>query len=106
VASPRIAVRRAETFWTRFRGLLGSAPPAPGHALWLRPCNQVHTLFMRYPIDVVFLDAEERVVEAQTLQPWRLGARCWRAHSVLELAAGEAARLGLGPGTKPTLITR
>jgi hypothetical protein len=80
------------------RGLLGSPPPAPGHALLITPCASVHTAFMRYPIDVVFVDRHGRILKVvETLPPWRAAA-CWRARHTLELAAGEARRVGLVPG--------
>ena len=96
-AQPPLVVRRAERWFDRLRGLLGSPPPAPGHALLITPCASVHTAFMRYPIDVVFVDRHGcilKVVEA--LPPWRAAA-CWRARHTLELAAGEARRVGLVP---------
>ena len=93
----RLCIHRAERWPARLRGLLGSPPPAPGHALLITPCASVHTAFMRYPIDVVFVDRHGcilKVVEA--LPPWR-AAGCWRARHTLELAAGEARRVGLVP---------
>ena len=96
-AQPPLVVRRAERWFDRLRGLLGSPPPAPGHALLITPCASVHTAFMRYSIDVVFVDRHGcilKVVEA--LPPWRAAA-CWRARHTLELAAGEARRVGLVP---------
>jgi uncharacterized protein len=72
--------------------------------LWIQPCRQVHTLFMRYTIDVVHLDRGGRVIEVEQLSPWRLGVYRGEAASVLELAAGEAARLGLEVGARPTLV--
>jgi hypothetical protein len=92
-----LTLHRAERWLDRLRGLLGSPPPAPGHALLITPCASVHTAFMRYPIDVVFVDRHGcilKVVEA--LPPWRAAA-CWRARHTLELAAGEARRAGLVP---------
>ncbi|HAY09625.1 MAG TPA: hypothetical protein DCY18_06790 [Thauera sp.] len=52
-------IRRAGHFLARLRGLLGTAALAPGHALLITPCAAVHTAFMRYPIDVVFIDADK-----------------------------------------------
>ena len=105
-AQPPLVVRRAERWFDRLRGLLGSPPPAPGHALLITPCASVHSAFMRYPIDVVFVDRHGcilKVVEA--LPPWRAAA-CWRARHTLELAAGEARRLGLvtGAACSPSLL--
>jgi len=93
-----LTVRRAERWRDRLRGLLFSPPPAPGQALLITPCAAVHTAFMRYPIDVVFLDRRGSVRKvARALPPWRI-AICVGARHTLELAAGEARRLGLTPG--------
>jgi uncharacterized protein len=99
-----IHVRRMATFWARARGLLGRPAPLPGHAAWITPCAQVHTFFMRYAVDVVFLDAGGAVLEVMTLPPWRVSPRVPSAVSVLELRAGEAARQGLGLRVTPRLI--
>lgn len=93
-----LLVRRAETFLARLKGLLLAPPLPPGEGLLLVPCNSVHTAFMRHPIDVVFLDRAgviRRIVSR--LKPWRM-AICFSAHQTLELAAGEAERLGLVQG--------
>ncbi len=91
----RVQVIPATRFWQRLGGLLVRAPLATGQALHLEPCNSVHTCFMRYAIDVVFLDAQGRVMKiVPHLAPWRLSG-CRGAHSCLELRAGEAERLGL-----------
>jgi len=88
---PALQVRRAATAWLRLRGLLGRSRLAPGQALWLDPCRAVHTLGMRYAIDVAFIDRQGRVVRiVHGLRPWRW-AGGWRARSAVELAAGEAA---------------
>ncbi|VCU71583.1 hypothetical protein PIGHUM_03668 [Pigmentiphaga humi] len=91
--------RVARTPWQRLRGLLGRPPPAQGEAWWITPCRAVHTIGMSYAIDVVFLDAQGRVLRlVPAMPPWRM-AWCPRAHSVAELAEGEARRLGWQPGT-------
>jgi hypothetical protein len=80
------------------RGLLGRRGLPPGEGLLLHPAGSIHTFFMRFPIDAVFLDREQRVVRvAPHLGPWRTAAGK-RAKFVLELAAGEAARVGVAPG--------
>jgi uncharacterized membrane protein (UPF0127 family) len=88
----------AETFWARSRGLLGRPPLRPGEALKIAPCNSIHCFFMRVPIDVVFLNAAGVVLKVCiNVRPWR-GRIKWRAKAVVELAAGEASRLGLQEG--------
>ncbi len=94
-------LRPAHTHWTRLRGLLGTRRLEPGQGLWLRPCRQVHTIGMRYPIDVAFLDAEYRVVRAISgLSPGRVSPRVADATSVLELPPGTIARSRLAPGAQ------
>ena len=96
-------IRRAEHWPERLRGLLGTPAPAPGHALLLTPCASVHTAFMRYPIDVVFIDRRGRILKVvSALPPWRATACLWARHT-LELAAGEARRIGLAPGMEINL---
>jgi uncharacterized membrane protein (UPF0127 family) len=90
--------RVATSFASRFRGLMGVARLPRGSGLLLPGTSSVHTHFMRFPIDVVFLDSERRIVSVvRALRPWRLAA-AKTAASVLELAAGECERLGLEEG--------
>ena len=88
----------ARNAFTRMRGLLGRRGLAEGEGLLLQPAGSIHTFFMRFPIDVVFLDRERRVLRVvSSVPPWRAAA-AKRARAVLELAAGEAARVGMTPG--------
>jgi uncharacterized membrane protein (UPF0127 family) len=96
----------AETMFARLRGLLGRSGLPSGEGMLLRPAASVHTAFMRFPIDVVFLDREDRVVKiAAEVRPWR-AASCRGSRSVLELPAGEAARQDLRPGVSLTQVWR
>jgi uncharacterized membrane protein (UPF0127 family) len=84
--------------WQRARGLLARPSPGALQGHWLQPCNAVHSWFMGYAIDVLFLDAQGRVIKrVASLKPWRMVA-CRHAHSVIELAAGEAERLSIEEG--------
>jgi uncharacterized membrane protein (UPF0127 family) len=90
----------ADTALARMRGLLGRKSLPSGEGILLRPASSVHTAFMRFAIDAVFLDRELRVLKvASDLGPWRTAARR-KAHAVLELPAGEAERRGLEPGDR------
>jgi uncharacterized membrane protein (UPF0127 family) len=93
-----------ETPRSRLKGLLRRTRLERGEALLIRPTWSVHTFFMRFPIDVVFVDRGLRVVAvAPHVRPWRAaGSR--GAHAVLELAAGEPARRRLEPGTSLRLL--
>ena len=96
---PVCRCRVATSFGSRFLGLMGRAQLLPGNGLLLPGTSSVHTHFMRFPLDVVFLDSERRIVSiVKALRPWRL-ARAKGADSVLELAAGQCDRLGLTVGT-------
>lgn len=92
---PLLTVRRADHFFSRLAGLLFSPPLQSGQGLLIVPCAAVHTAFMRYAIDVVFLDGAGRIRKiVPHLKPWRT-ASCSGAWQTLELAEGEAQRLGL-----------
>jgi uncharacterized membrane protein (UPF0127 family) len=80
--------RIAGTSAARRRGLLATHSMRPGDGLWIAPCEAIHTLGMKWPIDAIFLDENHRVRKVSTrLLPWRI-AICWTAASVLELPAG------------------
>ncbi len=85
--------RVADSIRTRFWGLLGRRSLPEGHGLLLRPSTSIHTAFMRFTIDVVFLDKRNRVVKVvPEVKPFRI-AGTWRGgHSTLELPAGAAAQ--------------
>jgi uncharacterized protein len=77
------------------RGLLGRRGLESGEGLLLRPASSVHTLFMRFPIDVVFLGGDGEVLKvARRVPPWRT-VGCRGAKAVVELPAGEAGRRGV-----------
>lgn len=96
----------ADTPPSRLRGLLGSAGLRPGDGLLIRPTSSIHTCFMRFAIDAVFLDRDLVVVGVvPELRPWRVAARRG-AKLVLELAAGECRRLGIRPGDRLALVER
>jgi uncharacterized membrane protein (UPF0127 family) len=84
----------------RMRGLLGRRALPADEGILLRPAGSIHTAFMRFPIDAVFLDPDLVVVGiAPELPPWRAAARKG-AHAVLELASGESGRRGLRVGER------
>jgi uncharacterized protein len=90
----------ADTFPRRLRGLLGRRDLAPGDGIVLRPEWSIHTFFMRFPIDVVFVDVDQVVRKVvPQLKPWRT-ATCRGARDVVELAAGECERLGVEAGQR------
>lgn len=93
----------AETHWSRLRGLLGVSEDdfRNGAGLWIRPCRGVHTLAMRFPIDVVYLDRASAVVHIEReLQPWRFAPVRMQAASVLELPCQTVSSTGTALGDR------
>ena len=83
----------------RLRGLLGRTALGTGEALAIRPCASIHTFFMSFDIDAVFLDRRGRVVRALAgLRPWRATRFHLRAEQVVELPAGTLERTGTREG--------
>ena len=79
----------ADSFWTRYRGLLGRSFLAPGEGLWLKPCQQVHMLGMQFPLSIWFLDKTGRVCALiDDLRPWKISPRMHNAISILEFPVG------------------
>jgi uncharacterized membrane protein (UPF0127 family) len=98
VACERCTV--ADRMLPRMKGLLGRANLAPGEGILIRPAPSIHTFFMRFPIDVVFLSREGEVLKiAKHVAPWRARS-CRHSYAVLELAAGETGRCGLAVGDR------
>lgn len=93
-----LRIREAVRWWSRAVGLLATPSLDDPCGLWIRPCNSVHTVGMRYPIDVVFINKDGTIAKVvDRLPPWR-AAGCRKAKSTLELRAGLAQALGLKPG--------
>ncbi len=101
VVAEDVAVARS--FWGRFRGLMLRRGMASGEALLIEPSASIHTAFMRFPIDVVFLDREKRVVKvAENVRPFR--AVLSRGHSALELSAGSAGKANIAEGDRLVIV--
>lgn len=92
-------VRHADRPWSRLWGLLGRASLARDEGLLLTPCTSIHTFFMRFAVDVLYLDRDHVVVKAvRALRPFRLSACLRGAHSVLELPVGAIEASGTQTG--------
>jgi uncharacterized membrane protein (UPF0127 family) len=88
----------ADSAAKRNKGLLGRKCLAPGEGMWIRPCEAVHTFWMQFPIDLVYLDRKNRIRKlVSAVPPWRLSG-CLRAHSVLELPSGTIRETQTQPG--------
>jgi len=88
----------ADTSAKRRTGLLKHERLAPGEGLWIVPCQSVHTFFMKFAIDLVYVGKDRRVRKVtHAVKPWRMSA-CLTAHSILELPAGVAEKTGTQAG--------
>ena len=103
----RLAI--ADRHWSRLRGLMGRAPASfsAGDGLWILPCKGVHTMGMRFPIDVVYLSRDKVVVHLeQGLPPWRFAPVRLKASSVLELPENTLRATGTTIGDELEIATR
>jgi len=95
----------AETSWSRMVGLLGKRGLEPSAGLLIIPSQAVHTVAMRFAIDVVFVDRDWRVVHlCPAMAPYRLTGIHWRALFVIELAAGVIAETATAVGDQLSLL--
>lgn len=87
----------ARSFWDRFTGLMGKSRLEAGTGLLLEPCNSVHTFFMKFAIDVIYLDGQYKVLSVRRgMKPWRMDFPVFGARAVLELPVGHASNLAEG----------
>ncbi len=92
---------------SRFLGLMFRRELPAGHGLALRPCNSIHMFFMRFPLDVLFVDGDGRVVRVlDGIRPWRATALVRHSKSAIELPAGTARRSGVSAGTVVRMVAQ
>ncbi len=96
VIVPNLVV--ANTTLSRLIGLLNHSVLPENAGMLLTQCSQVHTLFMRFPIDVVFLNSKKEILGIESLKPWRFSKFYLKARFALELPVGAATKLGLNRG--------
>lgn len=85
--------RVADNFWTKFRGLMGVRELPEGDGLLITKCDNVHTHFMRMPIDVFYIDKHNRIVDIDpAMKTWRIGHKRTTASFVIEAPSGTANR--------------
>lgn len=92
---PASELEVADSAWTRIKGLLGRREEdfRSGKGLWIAPSQGIHTIGMKFPIDVVYLDSEHRVLHVcHKLAPFRIAALKFKCRSVIELPAGTLAQ--------------
>ncbi len=89
----------AETFWSRGRGLLGRKSLTDDEALWINPGNNIHTFFMKFSIDCIFVDKKLQIKNlASDVKPFRFVGPFWKSHSVIEVPSGFIDRKKLKVG--------
>jgi uncharacterized protein len=88
----------------RRRGLLGRDGLAAGHAIVIAPCNVVHTFFMRFAIDILFVAKDGVVAKVATTVPAGRIVGTWRGFAVIEMAAGALAASGTRAGDRMVLF--
>lgn len=87
--------RVADSYFPRLIGLMGAKSLEPGEGLLIRPCNSIHTHFMRFPIDVLYVSREDKVVAIdEAMVPWRFGRIHRGVRYVVELPSGTVAATG------------
>ncbi len=90
------AARLATTRTDRRRGLIGET--SISEPLVLQPCSWVHTIGMKVPIDVAYVDVDNVIIGVSTMKPWRIGPYTRRATRVIEASAGSLERWNIGIG--------
>ena len=92
------SIDKADTSAKRRTGLLKHTGLDQGEGLWIVPCESIHMFFMKFALDVIYIDRKHRVKKVvRNLKPWGMSA-CLSAHSVLELPVGTIDRTGTQPG--------
>lgn len=97
------SVSVADTIFKRFRGLLGKRRILPNEALLITPCNQIHTLHMRFAIDIIYLTKDYHILNIETAPPGRICGMVKDAYHVLEAQSGCALKNKVKPGDKLTI---
>jgi uncharacterized membrane protein (UPF0127 family) len=78
-------IQVADSFWLRFRGLMGTASLDPGEGMLFPRTNSIHMFFMRYPLTIVYLSKDMKVLRSVVVKPWSIGPILLKAQWVLEL---------------------
>ncbi|MCU1330045.1 MAG: hypothetical protein JWN34_5415 [Bryobacterales bacterium] len=98
------SINLADSRQTRKTGLLKHTSLAPEHGLWIRPCEAIHTFFMKFAIDLVYIDKKLKVKKVrEAVGPWRVSG-CLSAHSVIELPVGVIAATRTVAGDQLTAV--
>lgn len=99
------SVEVAASLWPRMKGLLGRRHLDRGCALLLSPCGSVHTFFMRFSLDLIFLDVDRRVVKVvRNVAPFRMVSGGMRARETLEVSSGWLSESAISLGDRINLL--
>lgn len=86
----------ANTMITRFVGLMNKKKLEDNEGILLTPCSSIHMMFMKFPLDIVFLDKKNKVIKIiENIKPWKISPVVFMAQSVLELPSGTVSKIGL-----------
>lgn len=90
-----------ENSWERMKGLLAHESLSSDEGLWISPCTSIHTFFMKFPIDVAFLDKSGKILSIYSaMKPWRLSGIHFKAAGVLEMQAGLLNSMNISKGER------
>lgn len=79
----------ANSIYGRFIGLMGKSELKKGEGVFLTPCNSIHMMFMKFPLDILFLDRKNKIIHiTKDIKPWKISRVVFKAQSVLEVPAG------------------
>lgn len=93
-----------ESFLERFQGLMFTQSIPDSYGLLIRPCNQIHMMNMKFPLDVIYLSEDGTILHIdEDIHPWKIGKTVKKAVGVVEVNSGTCARLGLETGDKLTI---
>lgn len=91
---PELVLYLADSFWERLRGLLGTKQLPDNTGLLLMRCNSIHMFFMRYALDIVYVDRNFQIVKlVHNIKPWQISG-CWKAAHTIEVPVGTISALG------------
>ncbi|MEH7381314.1 DUF192 domain-containing protein [Bacillus sp. JJ1533] len=94
-----LELKTYDTFLKRLKGLMFQLKPIKNEAIILEPCNSIHMFFMFFPIDVVFLDKENRVVKTkEDVKPWTVIFPVKHAYKTIEMPVGSIRKFGIRDG--------
>lgn len=99
-------LEEATSFFQRAKGLLGRESLAEQQGLWIKPCNNIHTFFMKFNIDCIFVDKNLVVQKIKSnMSPFRIAGPYWKTASVIETKAGTVAQWNLMEGDQLYVVS-